>query len=115
MKIVQSMELPPDTRSDEITVQTLKCKNCSFDGLGVYEESRRGALNSESFDHRGYYVKTSIIDYITKMIGLCPEPNNPRCNCPAHLALSCADKFGRWSLLDNVPNDGLFKIKIHRA
>ncbi len=46
-----SLELPPDGRSDEITVQGLRCVHCDFLGVALYEESRRGA--SESWHHDG--------------------------------------------------------------
>jgi C4-type Zn-finger protein len=56
LEIISSIELPPDIRSDEITLQILKCKNCEFKSLGLYEESRRGALGYESVNHRGFYL-----------------------------------------------------------
>ena len=61
MKITSSIELPPDSRSDEITVQTLKCSKCGFAGLGIYEESRRRRLDSESFHHHGYHMDDSAL------------------------------------------------------
>ena len=43
LKITAKLELPPDSRSDEITVQVVACSRCGFAGVAVYEESRRGA------------------------------------------------------------------------
>jgi len=56
LEIVRSIELPPDDEWDEITVQTLVCSGaaCGFSGIGIYEESRRGALDSECVRHTGY-------------------------------------------------------------
>ena len=56
LNIILSLELPPDSRSDEITLQTVECSQCGFSGIAVYEESRRGALDSESVDHYSYRV-----------------------------------------------------------
>jgi len=111
MKINESIELPPDSRSDEIAVQTLKCLKCGFNGLGVYEESRRGSLDSESVDHRGYYVDDCIIASIEKMIGQCPEPNKSSCRCRIHQILSRVNKFGRWNWLDKIPHKERFKLQ----
>ncbi len=56
LKITHKLELPPDSRSDEITLQIIECSGCGFGGIAVYEESRRGALDDDSFDHTGYRV-----------------------------------------------------------
>ena len=56
LKITRRLELPPDSRSDEITLQIVRCRRCNFEGLAIYEESRRGALGDEAVDHRGYMV-----------------------------------------------------------
>ncbi len=56
LKITQSLELPSDIRNDEITLQIVHCDECGFHGLAVYQESRRGALDSESWEHEGYRV-----------------------------------------------------------
>lgn len=86
MKINESIELPPDSRSDEIAVQTLKCLTCGFNGLGVYEESRRGNLDSEPVDYRGYYVDDCTIVSIEKMIEQCLEPKKSSCRCRIQVA-----------------------------
>ena len=111
MKINKSIELPPDSRSDEITVQILKCLKCGFNGLGIYEESRRGDLDSESVDHRGYYVDDRIIASIEKMIGQCPEPKKSSCRCRIHRTLSCINKFGRWNWLGKIQHKERFKLQ----
>ena len=102
MQINESIELPPDSRSDEISVQILKCLKCGFNALGVYEESRRGNLDSESIDHRGYYVDDATIASIEKMIGQCPEPQKSVCRCRIHRSFSRVNKFGRWNWLDKI-------------
>ena len=56
LKIVLSITLPPDSRSDDIIVQTVQCDLCQFRAAAVYEESRRGGFDSESWEHRGYRI-----------------------------------------------------------
>ena len=48
LRITRSLELPPDSRSDEITLQIIRCSSCRFAGVAVYEESRRGRLDDET-------------------------------------------------------------------
>ena len=112
MKITSSIELPPDSRSDEITVQILKCLKCGFAGLGIYEEARRGRLDSESVHHRGYYVDESTLASIEKMIRQCPKPKKPSCRCRIHRSLGCVNEFGRWNWLDKMPHGEIFKLQI---
>ena len=112
MKINSSIELPPDSHSDEITVQTLKCSKCGFAGLGIYEETRRGRLDSESFYHRGYYVDDSTLDSIEKMIRQCPNPKKSGCRCRIHRSLGSANEFGRWNWLEKIPHKETFKLQI---
>ena len=96
LKIVKSIELAPDSRSDEISLQFVRCQDCKYEGLAVYEESTRGALDSESIDHYGYSVNQNLLRLIKSMINHCPQPRNARCNCPSHQKLTLHDKSGRW-------------------
>jgi hypothetical protein len=111
MKIISSLELGPDSRSDEITVQILKCSKCGFAGLGIYEESRRGKLNSESIHHRGYYVDDSNLASIEEIISQCPNPQKFSCQCRIHRSLGSVNEFGRWNWLEKIPHKELFKIQ----
>ena len=110
MKITSSIELPPDSRSDEITVQILKCSKCGFSGLGVYEETRRGRLNSESVHHRGYYLDDSTLISIEKMIKRCPKPKKSNCQCKSHLFFYTVNEFGRWTWLEKITYKETFKL-----
>ncbi|UCH01468.1 MAG: hypothetical protein JSV20_06250 [Candidatus Bathyarchaeota archaeon] len=110
LKIALRIELPPDSRSDEITIQTIRCSQCSFAGLAIYEESRRGALDSESVYHRGYCVKADTLTSIQKQIRECPEPTNPYCQCRNHKTLSRLNRLGRWNWLDDISHFGPFKL-----
>ena len=54
LEIGPRMQLPSDSRSDDIAVQVLQCARCDFRGVAIYEESRRGA--SDSWQHFGYHL-----------------------------------------------------------
>ena len=111
LKIGLKIELPPDSRSDEITLQVVKCTKCGFEGIAVYEESRRGAMGSESFDHSGYRVNVDDLKDLKVMIRQCPEPRNRRCRCPVHRKLRRTDSSGRWNGLGNIVLIGRFPLK----
>jgi hypothetical protein len=100
LKIVSSIELPPDSRSDEIAVQITGCSRCNFIGLAVYEESRRGSLINELFTHRGYNVSPTALETIQQKIAQCPNPRNSKCHCKVHHTMGRADSDGRWIGLD---------------
>jgi hypothetical protein len=97
LQITKRLELPPDSRSDEITLQLVRCQLCDFVGIAIYEESRRGTLGDESVDHRGYYVPTASLQRLKKLLRECPEPGNRRCACAAHRRLGGRDQSGRWA------------------
>ena len=56
LQIIKSLDLGADERSDEVAIQCVKCENCEFRGMTIYEESRRGA--SDSFHHFGYEISS---------------------------------------------------------
>jgi hypothetical protein len=111
LQICSTLELPFDSRSDEISLQILKCAKCGFVGLGVYEESRRGKLDSESIEHRGYILDDSEMSNIEKMIKKCPNPKNSNCKCKVHHSLSTITKEGRWNWLKKAHIKESFKIQ----
>ena len=112
LNIVLSIELPPDSRSDEITIQIVECSDCRFAGIAVYEESRRGPLDSESFHHTGYHVSKSQLRDLRKAIRSCRDRKNWRCRCPAHRMLSRTDAGGRWIALRDLETTEAFPVKI---
>ena len=101
LEIAHALDLPPDARSDEITVQVLRCTNCVFDALAVYEESRRGALDRDCFDHTGYRATPARVRELATQIAACPDPRNPKCPCPSHAALNRVSNH-RWQGLDGT-------------
>ena len=112
LEISSRLELPSDSRSDEIAIQVLRCSKCGFMGLGVYEESRRGGLDFESVDHRGIVLDESEILNIEKKIKKCPKPMDSGCKCSVHRSLGVVNDDGRWSWLQKLTIKDSFKLKI---
>ena len=110
LKITSKIELPPDSRSDEIALQIVECSQCRFAGIGVYEESRRGALDAESFDHTGYRVGARDLAALRKTVRQCRQPTNPRCKCSAHRELGSRDASGRWNGLEGIHRERAFAL-----
>lgn len=112
LEIKARIELPPDSRSDEITLQVIECSRCGFAGIAVYEESRRGSLDSESSTHVGYRLKTKDLRELERMIRQCPEPRNWRCACAVHQILGAREGAGRWSGLKEFELEGAFDLQL---
>ena len=112
LNVANRIELPPDIRSDAISFQTVECSQCDFAAIAVYEESRRGALDRESFDYTGYYVSADDLESIKIAIGQCPQPDNWRCLCPAHHAFGTQDASGRWNGLSGISTQGSFELRL---
>ena len=108
LEVHETLELPPDSRSDEITLQIVECSACGFRAAASYEESRRGGLDEESVDHSGYRLPADRLDLIAALIGVCPEPDNARCTCASHQELGARDPNGRWV---GIGRDGWFAVK----
>jgi len=111
LRIISRLELPPDSRSDEITLQVVECSRCNFAGIAVYEESRRGALGDDHFDHYGYFVDKSDLMTLKNAINKCPKPGNWRCKCAAHRRFGGKDEIGRWNGLGDIRHDRPFGMQ----
>jgi transcription elongation factor Elf1 len=96
LSIVASIELPSDSRSDEIAVQLVTCARCAFSGAAVYEESRRGSLDGEAWDHIGYVLTSDAYLEVSRLVLSCPNPGDGNCPCDAHRILGSTDETGRW-------------------
>lgn len=68
LRITQSLELGSDARSDERTIQAIECSGCGFKGIAIYEESRRGSFDSESWNHNGYKVSIEVFEEVSRAI-----------------------------------------------
>ena len=96
LTITDSIKLPPDSRSDEIILQLLRCGRCELKAAAVYEESRRGAMGSESWHHIGYKLEEKQIKELLTIFSKCKTLNKPKCHCKAHRMLGQKDDAGRW-------------------
>lgn len=101
LKITLVMDFDSDARSDDISLQIVECAECRFQGVAVYEESRRGAIDSESVDHRGYRVAKDDLQALIKTMRQCPRPRDSDCQCSAHAALDRREA-GYWRGLDRI-------------
>jgi hypothetical protein len=111
LKIKHSLELPPDSRSDEISLQIVNCASCGFNGIAVYQESRRGRFGDESIDHIGYRINTQDLISLKTQINRCPQPGNPKCACIVHRQLGKKDKSGRWTGLERFQLDQRYQME----
>jgi hypothetical protein len=96
LHIIHSIVLPPDSRSDDIVLQIVNCNSCHFNGAAIYEESRRGGLDSESWEHRGYRLGNRDLAHLKALIAKCLSRKDKNCHCPAHQTLGKANESGRW-------------------
>ena len=95
-----SIELPPDSWWDEISLQIVECSRCGFKGAAIYQESRRGSLDSEAVKHVGLKLDQQHLKARIEAISACPAPNDIKCKCPAHLTLGETDESGGWIGVD---------------
>lgn len=96
LRIASSIEVPPDRWWDEIALQVVECPECGFRGAAVYEESRRGALDSEAWNHRGIRLAEPLLRTLIENIAACPEPRNWDCGCAGHLTWGRTGVDGQW-------------------
>jgi hypothetical protein len=111
LTITSKIELPPNERSDEVTLQLIECKKCGFQGVAVYEESRRGKIDSDTFSHRGYTVSSELLNKIKEMINHCPDQNNARCRCKTHRHFIDLYRAGNWDWLEEHRKNKSFEIR----
>ena len=96
LEIVRSLEFPGDASSDEIALQQITCARCGLRGAAVYRESRRGRLDTESWDHSGYSLDDDDYRRLDERMRTCPNPTARDCVCEAHLFLNRRDSHGIW-------------------
>ncbi|MBW2536503.1 MAG: WD40 repeat domain-containing protein [Deltaproteobacteria bacterium] len=99
-EMVCFLELPYDSRSDEITLFVNRCPACDHRYLGVYEESRRGALGEDHWNYHQIECSTAAWEELKELISACPARRSYQCDCPAHQKLGLRDKAGYWNGLD---------------
>lgn len=111
LAITDRMELEGDSRSDEIALQLLACSSCAFAGIAVYEESRRGALDSECYDHYGYTMSGEDVRSLGALLEQCPNKDKSDCDCAAHQRFNRVDASGRWNALDSYQKKTHFAMR----
>ena len=114
LHITASLQLPADSRSDDIALQIVECANCQFEGIAVYEESRRGALDAEAWEHTGYRVRSESVQRLREAVRQCPAPSDTDCQCPIHRQIGRADPRGRWQGLDDLETLDAFPMRLVR-
>lgn len=112
LDIIHRIELPPDSRSDEITLQIVECNTCGFNGLAVYEEPRHGMPEADDWEHIGYWVSRDAVESVKTAISSCPNPNNARCTCAVHTSLSQRDVHGVWKGLLEMERAHTFLMRM---
>jgi hypothetical protein len=112
LEIIASIDLSPDRRTGEISLQVLGCSACVFRGLAVYAESRAGSDERDDFEHTGYWVSPDAVENVLAAIRSCPEPRNILCQCPAHRRLGEKDVYGMWSGLLELKHGRTFSMRL---
>jgi hypothetical protein len=117
MHLVRSMELPPDSRSDEVTLSLYECGRCGCRAATVYEESRRGAMDDDSYHVDGFLLAEADYDLLRRIVGRCPAPSARQCTCPAHAILSRTGASGAWDGLraNGIVPSGYFDVITENA
>jgi hypothetical protein len=112
LEITLSIELLPDRRTDEISLQVVSCSACNFRGLAVYEEARHARSDAESWAHIGYWVSPDAVESVSAAIRSCPNPFDSRCTCASHIGLGEQDVYGKWRGLLELERGHTFKMRI---
>lgn len=86
LTIGKTLEVMPEDDSDEQSVQVVTCGSCAAEFVAVYEESRRGSLDSESWHHDAWSVPVDKVREVAAAIDACPSPRSRQCKCATHLA-----------------------------
>ena len=68
--IIESIQLPPDNRSDDIFIQRIENSTTGEKGMAIYEESRRGGFDSEHWHHRGYMLDESSYNELSLLMSM---------------------------------------------
>jgi hypothetical protein len=110
LKIERSIELGCDSRSDECSVQAVRCKQCDMVGVTTYEESRRGA--GESVNHYGHKMDRADYNAFLRELKQCNDRGNAECSCKAHERFGAQNEHGTLRPLEMVPHEqALFTMR----
>ncbi len=62
----KTVDVNPDDKYDEIALRIINCQTYPLKIIGIYKESRRGALNGETVHHVGYRARDEQISQLRK-------------------------------------------------
>jgi hypothetical protein len=93
-----------------VALQLVTCTQCGFSGAAVYEESRRGALDSEAWNHRGYRLSEHGLRTLREAMLACPAPRDSGCECATHRTLAARDEAGGWPGV--LASEGVFTVTV---
>lgn len=105
------MRFEADAWSDDICLQLASCQACGQKTVLLYEESRRGSLDSDSWSHLGYLLEESTARELHHWFSLCPAKDDTSCGCCAHRHLSRTDSSGCWDGLEGFVLGSRFFVK----
>lgn len=113
LKIVKSIELGSDSRSDEYSLQAIECEKCTLVGVSTYQESRRGA--QESWEHIGYKMENSHYQEFFKLLNQCNNPTDSKCSCEAHIYFGVNNNYATLKPLDKLKLENYpFSMENHK-
>lgn len=99
LEIELGIELQANDNWDENTFQLATCRHCGLRAAALYQESRRGNLEEEAWQHFGVVITPETYRLLAERLGACPAPGDYRCLCAAHRTLDLNTIF----LPDLVP------------
>jgi hypothetical protein len=73
--------------SDKHTLSLIFCSRCNFRRIGIYTEKCWGPLGDESYNYYEEACSNEAWEEINHLVSLCPDPQNPQCDCLAHTKL----------------------------
>jgi Zn ribbon nucleic-acid-binding protein len=93
LEIELSIELPADDSWDENSVQLAACQACGLRAITLYQESRRGSLQDEAWQHFGAVISAEAYQLLAEMFSGCPAPMDRSCRCTAHRCVDVESFF----------------------
>jgi hypothetical protein len=103
LRIRVELELGNDGNSDEVSIQAMRCTHCGFSAAASYEESRRGRLDSECWNHIAIRITSDDYAKLVASLAACPNRRNAECPCNAHRWFGQRSELGSLQPLQFVP------------
>jgi hypothetical protein len=113
LEIETSIQLFKGHCESETTLQIVECRRCQFVGAAVYEEGRRGAVDTRAWKHNGYFMDEPVLNRLKGLLLACPDRGEPNCTCTAHLELGICDGRGHWVGLEQFNPRDRFAMRLN--